>query len=178
MSPKILMKLLNEFEHQFVGILLENNVCNYIKKPKSKTSKKISNRFNNIYIKEEFLQKYDVSPLSETDVTALIGIYPSTHRSSKKLVADKFLRFLQEHPAYTPQYVINIVKAYLDDQMYNSGTKYVLRLGNLFYKKEGKYEKSPIINLIEKYGSTTVNDDKDSTYNSDFTIGENEEDNV
>lgn len=161
MTDEIKLKLLSEFEYQFIGILLENHVCEYIRLPKSGTSKKLSNSFANVKFKEKYQKIYDIPSVTLDWVKTISKNYVTGRTGTPSVIKAKAERFITNHPHISLDTITEAMRAYTEHIKYENGGKYAVNLDNLFYKKEGEYEKSPIIGIISKFIKDIASEIKD-----------------
>lgn len=161
MTDEQKLKLINVIEVQVCGILIENNICEYVETFKKPKSPRVINRFSNMRILEPFASKLGYNEISLEQVEFLRNLYPkgSGRKGTTKTIKSKLTRWLGEFPDYSIEDVKQILKAYVEDMTYTGG--YLFNLDNIFYKKEGKFEKIPFQAIAEKYG--TSEDDKEES---------------
>jgi len=167
MNNEIKLKLLDEIEVQAVGILLENEIVKYIKPPKNQTNKKVSNTFANITVVDSYLEKFNISVINDDKFEEFVKSYPVTHRGTRSTVKNKLQRFLMEYPMYSIDLIYECIQAYIREIEYTGNKTYMFNLNNMFYKQEGSFTKSPILDIIAKYKK---NEEEDIIDNIDIDI--------
>jgi len=146
-------------ETQICGILIENEMCEYIQKPKhNKFDKKIYNRFSNLKILEPYATKLNYKPILKEDIKALRNLYPenSIRKGDINVIEKKMLEYLVENPSITYDTIYKALEQYVSKTMLSGSTEYLIDLNNMFYKQEksgnvGLITKSPITTIIEDY---------------------------
>lgn len=169
MNSKQLLNIINLIEIQTCGILIENNICEYIKKPNTNKSEK-HNNFNNMRLLEPYASQFGYSEIDDEFVKKIRSAYPKqSHRiGTIKVIKAKLIRFLNNNPQYTKEQILQVISSYSDDMEMKQNTAMMFSLDNIFYKKIGKIEKSPIESLINSYlNSPNLNSEP-----LDFTIDE------
>jgi len=153
------LKLLKLVEVQVAGILIENKICEYVIKPKNSDTKKVHNKFTNLKILPPYDSEIDFYNISTEKIQDIRNIYPkgSDRKGDVVTIKKKLEKFLSQYPQYTYEDIVNVIKNYTIDSIYNGKRDMLFDLNNIFYKLENnQFLKSPIIGLIEKYGTKSV----------------------
>lgn len=173
-SDEIKLKLLKAYECQFVGILLQHGVADYIDAPANFRVKKTStHRFDNIkldpnkmssilggdvqIVGEENLLPTPANSeedLSEENLIEFVKkyrhLFPKPRRGTIGVVLKKLKKFLQEEgKLYSLDTIYNVTKNYVEVTMVKSGADYVRSANNIIYKKITGGTDMLLLNLLE-----------------------------
>ena len=158
MTTNQIIELLPRIEIQVCGILIENGICEYIQKPRDNSRKDVHNRFQNLKFTSSSV---DGILVTDENIQSLRALYPKTsdRKGDLKTIRNKATRWLTENSTYTFQDILEVTKKYVYNEMNNSGGDMLFNLNNIFYKlDQGKYEKSPMSALFEKYSKEESNE--------------------
>lgn len=165
MTNNQILELLPKIEVQICGILIENGICEYIRKPKNNSHKNIHNCFENLKLTSTFVGH---TLVKDEDIQKLRNLYPerSSRRGEKNVIKEKATRWLTENSKYTFKDILYVVEQYVFNEMNNSGGDMLFNLNNIFYKLEqNRYSTSPMSRLFDTY----FNEKRNNNINT-FTI--------
>ncbi len=163
MTSDQIVKLVQLVEVQFVGLLIQNNICEYIEKPTVNFDKKKYNNLKNIRILEPHLKEIPFEEITLEMVSQLRDCYPkgSDRKGTPNVIRTKLVRFLGEHPELNFEKILNITQSYVRDKIVSGETGFLVSLDYIFYKRENDVEKSFFVSLIEKYNNDVYNKRED-----------------
>ena len=152
MNNKQLLNIISLIEVQACGILIENNICSYINKPNSYKPEK-HNNFDNMRLLEPYASQFGYSEITDEFVEQIRSKYPkgSNRIGTINVIKKKLIRFLNSNPKYTKENILQVIETYSIHSQMNGKSNMLFSLDNIFYKKDGKIEKSPIESLINAY---------------------------
>jgi hypothetical protein len=152
MKDEIKLKLLDQFEMQFIGILLENNVVSYIKEPKTISNKVASHTFKNVKLNPKYKRIFNVNEKVDDEfVTKFRDLFPKMRKGTKAIVKNKLIRFVNNEGAnYTLDEIYEVTQAYIFKVLSTSTPEMVRSANNIIYKKQQGGEDMLLLSLLEK----------------------------
>ena len=186
------LKLIEAFEVQFIGILLQHGVVEYINPPESfRVKKEVSHTFKNVLLNDKNYRKVTILSSSNSDsglvmdldalkewVIAYRKLFPIKRKGTVKVVLKKIIRFLNEEgKGYTLEDVWRVTEEYIQVTLIESGAMMVRSADNIIYKKVKGGEEMKLLELLEAEAETHIDAfDKESGISSSIS-GANDLDN-
>lgn len=179
------LKLIEAFEVQFIGILLQHGVVEYINPPESfRVKKEVSHTFKNVLLNDKNYRKVTILSSSNSDsglvvdldalkewVIAYRKLFPVKRKGTVKVVLKKIIRFLNEEgKGYTLEDVWRVTEEYIQVTLIESGAMMVRSADNIIYKKVKGGEEMKLLELLEAEAETHIDAfDKESGISSSIS---------
>lgn len=179
------LKLIEAFEVQFIGILLQHGVVEYINPPESfRVKKEVSHTFKNVLLNDKNYRKVTILSSSNSDsglvmdldalkewVIAYRKLFPIKRKGTVKVVLKKIIRFLNEEgKGYTLEDVWRVTEEYIQVTLIESGAMMVRSADNIIYKKVKGGEEMKLLELLEAEAETHIDAfDKESGISSSIS---------